>query len=45
MIVLLLSSKDPGILGNEDGAHDVTAADLFQAFNDEGWTILAASAC
>lgn len=32
------------IVGNEDGAHRVTA-DLFQALNDEGWTIPAASAC
>jgi len=32
------------IVGNEDGAHAVTA-DLFQALNDEGWTIPAASAC
>ncbi len=28
------------IVGNEDGAHAVTA-DLFQALNDEGWTIPA----
>ena len=32
------------IVGNEDGAHSVTA-DLFQALNDEGWTIPAAAAC
>ena len=32
------------IVGNEDGAHSVTA-DLFQALNDTGWTIPAASAC
>jgi multimeric flavodoxin WrbA len=32
------------IVGNEDGAHNVTA-DLFQALNDEGWTIPASSAC
>lgn len=32
------------IVGNEDGAHSVTA-DLFQALNDVGWTIPAASAC
>lgn len=32
------------IVGNEDGAHSVTA-DLFQALNDLGWTIPAASAC
>ncbi|MBW3559950.1 MAG: NAD(P)H-dependent oxidoreductase [Proteobacteria bacterium] len=32
------------IVGNEDGAHAVTAA-LFQGLNDEGWTIPAASAC
>ena len=32
------------IVGNEDGAHNVTA-DLFQALNDEGWTIPSAAAC
>ena len=32
------------IVGNEDGAHSVTA-DLFQALNDEGWTIPAGAAC
>lgn len=32
------------IVGNEDGAHNVTAS-LFQALNDEGWTIPAAAAC
>ena len=32
------------IVGNEDGAHSVTA-DLFQALNDVGWTIPAAGAC
>lgn len=32
------------IVGNEDGAHAVTA-DLFQALNDEGWTIPAGAAC
>ena len=32
------------IVGNEDGAHNVTAS-LFQALNDEGWTIPASSAC
>ena len=32
------------IVGNEDGAHSVTA-DLFQALNDEGWTIPAGGAC
>jgi multimeric flavodoxin WrbA len=32
------------IVGNEDGAHGVTA-DLFQALNDEGWTIPAGGAC
>jgi multimeric flavodoxin WrbA len=32
------------IVGNEDGGHNVTA-DLFQALNDEGWTIPAAAAC
>ena len=31
------------IVGNEDGAHSVTA-DLFQALNDEGWTIPAGAA-
>lgn len=31
------------IVGNEDGAHRVTA-DLFQGLNDVGWTIPAASA-
>jgi multimeric flavodoxin WrbA len=33
-----------GIVGNEDGAHNVTA-DLFQALNDTGWTIPSAAAC
>lgn len=32
------------IVGNEDGAHHVTAT-LLQALNDVGWTIPAASAC
>ena len=32
------------IVGNEDGAHRVTA-DLFQALNDVGWTIPAGAAC
>ncbi|MBA2465990.1 MAG: NAD(P)H-dependent oxidoreductase [Sphingomonas sp.] len=32
------------IVGNEDGAHGVTA-DLFQGLNDEGWTIPASGAC
>ena len=32
------------IVGNEDGAHAITA-DLFQALNDEGWTIPASAAC
>ena len=32
------------IVGNEDGAHHVTA-ELFQALNDEGWTIPAGGAC
>lgn len=32
------------IVGNEDGAHNVTAS-LFQALNDEGWTIPASAAC
>jgi multimeric flavodoxin WrbA len=31
------------IVGNEDGAHNVTAS-LFQALNDEGWTIPASGA-
>jgi multimeric flavodoxin WrbA len=32
------------IVGNEDGAHAVTAG-LFQGLNDEGWTIPAVAAC
>lgn len=32
------------IVGNEDGAHSVTAS-LFQALNDVGWTIPAGGAC
>lgn len=32
------------IVGNEDGAHQVTAS-LLQALNDVGWTIPAATAC
>ena len=32
-----------GIVGNEDGAHHVTAT-LFQALSDEGWTIPAGGA-
>jgi multimeric flavodoxin WrbA len=32
------------IVGNEDGGHNVTA-DLFQALNDEGFTIPAGAAC
>lgn len=32
------------IVGNEDGAHNVTAQ-LFQALNDTGWTIPAVAAC
>jgi multimeric flavodoxin WrbA len=32
------------VVGNEDGAHHV-AAELFQALNDVGWTIPAASSC
>jgi multimeric flavodoxin WrbA len=32
------------IVGNEDGAHHVTA-ELFQALNDVGWTIPSAGAC
>ena len=33
-----------GIVGNEDGAHHVTAA-LLQALNDTGWTTPAQAAC
>lgn len=33
-----------GIVGNEDGAHHVTA-ELLQALNDTGWTIPAQGAC
>ncbi|WP_334656930.1 flavodoxin family protein [Sphingomonas panaciterrae] len=32
------------IVGNEDGAHSISAA-LYQALNDTGWTIPAAAAC
>lgn len=32
------------IVGNEDGAHNVTAQ-LFQSLNDTGWTIPAVAAC
>jgi hypothetical protein len=32
------------IVGNEDGAHSITA-DLFQALNDVGWTIPSAASC
>lgn len=32
------------IVGNEDGAHNVTAS-LFQALNDVGWTVPAGAAC
>ena len=32
------------VVGNEDGAHHVTA-ELFQALNDVGWTIPAAGSC
>jgi multimeric flavodoxin WrbA len=32
------------IVGNEDGAHNVSAQ-LFQALNDVGWTIPAVAAC
>jgi multimeric flavodoxin WrbA len=32
------------IVGNEDGAH-FSSAQLFQAFNDVGWTIPAVAAC
>jgi len=33
-----------GIVGNEDGAHNVTAS-LLQALNDTGWTAAAQAAC
>ena len=33
-----------GIVGNEDGAHAITAS-LLQALNDVGWTIPAGAAC
>ena len=33
-----------GIVGNEDGAHNVTAT-LLQALNDTGWTIPAQATC
>ena len=33
-----------GIVGNEDGAHSVTAS-LLQALNDTGWTLPAQAAC
>ena len=33
-----------GIVGNEDGAHHVTA-ELLQALNDTGWTAAAQAAC
>ncbi|MEO7277008.1 MAG: flavodoxin family protein [Sphingomicrobium sp.] len=33
-----------GIVGNEDGAHSVTA-DLIQALNDAGWTTAGQAAC
>ena len=33
-----------GIVGNEDGAHHVTA-ELLQALNDTGWTAAGQSAC
>jgi hypothetical protein len=32
------------IVGNEDGAHHITAT-VFQALNDVGWTVPAAAAC
>ena len=32
-----------GVVGNEDGAHHVTAT-VFQALNDVGWTIAAGGA-
>jgi hypothetical protein len=32
------------IVGNEDGAHNVSAQ-VFQALNDVGWTIPAVAAC
>lgn len=33
-----------GIVGNEDGAHHVTA-EMLQALNDTGWTIAGQAAC
>jgi hypothetical protein len=33
-----------GIVGNEDGAHHVTA-EMLQALNDTGWTVPAQAAC
>ncbi|PWG01129.1 flavodoxin family protein [Sphingosinicella humi] len=33
-----------GIVGNEDGAHSITAS-LYQALGDVGWTIPAGGAC
>lgn len=33
-----------GIVGNEDGAHSITAS-LFQGLNDVGWTVPACAAC
>ena len=33
-----------GVVGNEDGAHHVTA-ELLQALNDTGWTAAAQAAC
>lgn len=33
-----------GVVGNEDGAHHVTA-ELLQALNDTGWTVPAQAAC
>ncbi|MEO6225232.1 MAG: NAD(P)H-dependent oxidoreductase [Sphingomicrobium sp.] len=33
-----------GIVGNEDGAHNVTSS-LLQALNDTGWTMPAQAAC
>ena len=39
-----VSVRVAAIVGNEDGAHNVTA-ELFQALNDVGWTIPSAAAC
>ena len=41
---LTARSRSAAIVGNEDGAHHITAT-VFQALNDVGWTIPAAGAC